>query len=66
MAADIAAVAAVFGRAAIYRSPGSDNKVVIATEGAMPSDDELRGRIDALDARFGGALSFAEVLGNRE
>jgi spermidine synthase len=66
MADDIASVAAVFGNAAVYRSSGADNKVVIATEGAMPGDDQLRARLDALDARFNGALSFAEVLGNRE
>jgi len=66
MAEDIAAVAAAFGHAAVYRCPPSDNRVVIATEGAMPTDDELRARIGGLDARFGGALSFAEVLRNRE
>jgi len=66
MAEDIAAVAAAFGQVAVYRCPPAANKVVIAAEGAMPTDDELRGRIGALDARFGGALSFAEVLGNRE
>ena len=66
MAGDIAAVSAVFGRVAIYGSPGSDNKVVIATEGAMPADDDLRARIGALDGRFGGALAFADVLRNRE
>ncbi|PHY10554.1 MAG: hypothetical protein CK533_09385 [Acidobacterium sp.] len=66
MAEDIAAVAAAFGHAAVYRCLPSDNRVVIATEGAMPTDDELRARIGGLDARFGGALSFAEVLRNRE
>ena len=66
MADDIAAVAAAFGHVAVYRCPPAANKVVIAAEGAMPTDDDLRGRIGALDARFGGALSFAEVLGNRE
>jgi len=66
MADDIAAVAAAFGHAAVYRSPPSDNKVVIAVEGALATDAELRARISALDARFGGALSFAEVLRNRE
>ncbi len=66
MADDIAAVAAAFGNVAIYRSPPSANKVVIAVEGAVASDDELRARIAQLDARFGGALPFAEVLRNRE
>jgi spermidine synthase len=66
MADDIAAVAAAFGQVAVYRCPPAANKVVIGAEGALPTDDELRGRIGALDARFGGALSFAEVLGNRE
>ena len=66
MADDIAAVAAAFGHAAVYRCPPADNKVVIAAEGALATDDEVRARIDALDARFGGALSFAEVLRNRE
>lgn len=66
MADDIAAVAAAFGHAAVYRCPPSDNKVVIATEGGLATDDEVRARADALDARFGGALSFAEVVRNRE
>ena len=66
MADDIAAVSTAFGRAAVYRSPPSDNKVVIATAGAFATDEELRARSGALDARFGGALPFAEVLGNRE
>jgi hypothetical protein len=29
-------------------------------------EDEVRARISALDARFGGALSFADVPRNRE
>lgn len=66
MADDIAAVAAAFGHAAVYRCPPADNKVVIAAQGALATDDEVRARIGALDARFGGALSFAEVLRNRE
>lgn len=66
MADDIAAVAAAFGSVAIYRCPPADNKVVIAAEGGMATDDEVRARIDALDARFAGTLSFAEVLRNRE
>lgn len=66
MADDIAAVAAAFGRAAVYRSPPADNKVVIAVEGVMPTDDELRARVGALDQRFAGALSLAAALRNRE
>jgi spermidine synthase len=66
MADDIAAVAAAFGRVAVYRSPPSDNKVVIAVEGSMATDDDVRARIGALDERFGGTLSFADVLRNRE
>ena len=66
MADDIAAVATVFGPVAVYRCPPADNKVVIAAEGGMATDDEVRARIGALDARFGGALSFADLLGNRE
>ena len=66
MAGDIASVVAAFGHAVIYRSPPSDNKVVIATEGSVATDDEVRARIAGLDARFGGALSFADVLKNRE
>jgi len=66
MADDIAAVTTAFGQVAVYRSPPSDNKVVIATAGAMPNDDELRARVGALDARFGGALSLTEVMRNRE
>jgi len=66
MADDIAAVSSVFGRAAVYRCPPADNKVVIAAEGAWATDDELRARIGALDARFKGALSFADVVRNRE
>jgi spermidine synthase len=66
MAEDIAAVAAAFGHAAVYRCPPSENKVVIAVEGGMPADDQVRARVAALDARFAGALSFAEILRNRE
>lgn len=66
MADDIAAVAAAFGHAVVFRCPPSDNKVVIATEGGLATDDELRARIEALDARFGGTLSFADLLQNRE
>ena len=66
MADDIAAVADVFGGVAVYRCPPADNKVVIAAEGGLPADDEVRGRIGALDSRFAGALSFADLLRNRE
>lgn len=66
MADDIAAVAAAFGRVAVYRSPQADNKVVIAVGGEMATDEQLRERITALDARFGGALAFGDLLRNRE
>ena len=66
MADDIAAVAAAFGHAAVYRCPPADNQVVIATEGGLATDADVRARIEGLDARFGGALSFAELLANRE
>ena len=66
MADDIAAVTTAFGQVAVYRSPPSDNKVVIAAADAMPSDAELRARLGALEPRFGGALSLAEVIKNRE
>jgi len=66
MADDIAAVTTVFGHAVVYRCPPAENKVVIAVEGGLPSDDVLRGRIAALDARFAGALAFGELLKNRE
>ena len=66
MADDIAAVRTAFGNAAVYRCPPSDNKVIIATEGAPAADNDARVRAGSLDARFGGALSFAEILRNRE
>jgi len=66
MTDDIAAVTTVFGHAVVYRCPPAENKVVIAVEGGLPSDDVLRGRIAALDARFTGALAFGELLKNRE
>jgi spermidine synthase len=66
MADDIAAVASAFGRVAVYRCPPSDNKVIIAADGGVAADDDVRARIGALDARFDGALSFAELLRNRE
>ena len=66
MADDIAAVTTAFGHVAVYRCPPTDSQVVIAPEGGMPTDDEMRARIGALDTRFGGALSFADVLLNRE
>ncbi|HEX8029018.1 MAG TPA: fused MFS/spermidine synthase [Vicinamibacterales bacterium] len=66
MADDIAAVKAVFGQVVVYRCPPSDNKVIIAGESGLASDEEVRARIGALDVRFGGALSFGDVLANRE
>ena len=66
MADDIAAVSTAFGNVTVYRCPPADNKVVIAARGNMPSEDELRSRASALDARFGGALSFADLIGDRE
>jgi spermidine synthase len=66
MADDIAAVVDAFGQVAVYRCPPTKNKVVIATEDGLPTDDEMRARIVALEARFGGTLSFADVLANRE
>jgi spermidine synthase len=66
MADDIAAVEAAFGNVAVYRCPPSDNRVAIAVESGRVPDDNVRARIAGLDARFGGALSFADVLGNRE
>lgn len=65
MADDIAAVTDAFGPVAVYRAPPAENEVVLASEGALPADQELRGRIDTLDARFHRALSFAELLGLR-
>jgi spermidine synthase len=65
MADDIAAVATAFGRVAVYRCPPADNRVVIAATGDI-ADDAVRARVGALDARFGGTLSFADILQNRE
>lgn len=66
MADDIAAVRTAFGHAVVYDCPPAENKVVIATEGGLVGDDQLRARVAALDQRFGGALSFGELLKNRE
>ena len=66
MADDIAAVAAVFGPVAVYRCPPADNKVVVAVEGGLATDDEVRARMSALDTRFGATLSFTDILQNRE
>jgi spermidine synthase len=66
VADDIASVVSAFGHAAVYRCPPSDNKVVIAGESGLATDDEVRARMAALDVRFQGALSFAEILANRE
>lgn len=66
MADDVAAIAGAFGRVALYRCPPADNKVAIAAASAMPSDGEMRARVDALDARFGRSISFAEMMANRE
>jgi spermidine synthase len=66
MADDIASVRTAFGHAVVYSCPPSDNKVVIAGESALPKDDDVRARVSALDTRFGGALSFTELLKNRE
>jgi spermidine synthase len=66
MADDIAAVAATFGQVAVYRCPPADNKILVAAESGLATDDDIRSRIGALDARFEGTLSFAELLRNRE
>ena len=66
MSDDIASVASVFGHVAVFRCPPSENKALIATDGAMPADNELAARAGTLDARFESALSFADILGNRE
>lgn len=63
---DIAAVTTAFGHAVVYRCPPASNKVVIATVGALPTDALVHARIGALDPRFQGALSFADVVRNRE
>jgi spermidine synthase len=66
MADDIAAVTAAFGHAVLYRCPPADNKVMIAVEGGLVKDDEMRARVAALDKRFNGALSFDHLRENRE
>ena len=66
MADDIAAVAQVFGHVQLYRCPPAENKVLIAIDSGVPSDDQLRARVGAVDTRFDGALSLAAVLQNRE
>jgi spermidine synthase len=63
---DIATVASVFGDTAVFSSPPADNTVLIAAERSLPPDHELRARIDSLNARFEGALSFGDLLKNRE
>jgi len=63
---DIAAVAAVFGPVAVYRCPPSENKALIASQSGLSTDQDVRGRVATLDARFGGALSFSTILSNRE
>ena len=65
MADDIAAVAATFGQVAVYRCPPAENRVVIAAEGGLATTDDAQARVGALDARFGGTLSFADMLQNR-
>lgn len=66
MADDIASVSAAFGHAVVFRCPPAANKVVIATEGGVPAADIVQARVAGLDTRFAGALSFTEVLRNRE
>lgn len=66
MTDDIAAVASAFGQVAVYRCPPGSNRVVIAAESGLPADEDVRARIDALDARFGGELSFEVLLENRQ
>ncbi len=63
---DIASVRTAFGNATVYRCPPSQNKVVIATSDPPNPDEQLRGRIGGLDARFDGALSFTDIFANRE
>jgi spermidine synthase len=59
---DIAAVSEVFGPVAIYGAAPADNDVVIAMSGAMAADADLTARTGALDQRFAGSLSFADIL----
>ena len=66
MADDIAAVADVFGQVEVYRCPPGNNRVVIAARDGLAAGDDLRARIEAIDARFGDALSVADVVQNRE
>lgn len=66
IAEDIAAVRTAFGNATVYRCPPAENRVVVATESAVASEDELAGRVDALTARFKNTLAFADLLKNRE
>lgn len=66
MADDLAAIAEVFGTPATYRCPPAENTVVIAGERGLAADTDLQARISGLDARFHGALAFAELLKNRE
>jgi hypothetical protein len=66
MADDIAAVATAFGNAAVFRCPPADNRVVVAVQGDVAADDDMRAGLGALDARFEGALSFDDLLRNRE
>lgn len=66
MADDIAAVATTFGKVAVFNSPSADNTVVIALGGEMATDEQLRERITALDARFDGTLAFGDILRNRK
>ncbi len=62
VADDIAAVSEVFGPVAIYGAAPADNDVVIAMSGAMAADADLTARTGALDQRFAGSLSFADIL----
>jgi spermidine synthase len=63
---DVRLIAAAFGDAAVYRCPPAENTIVVAAAGRMATDDDMRTRVGPLDARFGGALSFSDLLSNRQ
>lgn len=66
MADDMAVVTQVFGPVAVFRAPPATNRVVVAAANGLAAEADLRARVSGLDRRFGGTLSFAELLAQRE
>jgi spermidine synthase len=56
------AIEEAFPHVRVFKPPKSGNRVVIASQHAHPSDEELRNRAQSLDQDEGWGLSFSAML----